>query len=356
MNCANHSDQAAVAFCRTCGKPLCNQCTRDVRGVIYCESCLAARLEGAPAPGAGTIPPPPVNPYPPIGGPSAYMPPPVPPGGGGPNPTVAGILAGFFPFGVGAVYCSQYAKGLSHLVIMVLLIIGVSSEVPWYMHTVLGLGIGFFYVYQIIDAVRTARALQIGEPIPDPFGLGSMFGGGPSPTPAEPGTKSETNIPVAAVVLIGLGVLFLVNTAFDFSLHRYWPAILIILGVYLFAKQWGLVGYQPGCMCERCRTRKLMGPAMLVTIGILFLLDNVSRVDFGKTWPAILLVIGVVKLLQSNASYTGHIGPLPPGPGTYPPAYPPTPGASGTYPDASQNPPAPPSQSIDPSSGEVKNV
>ena len=46
MNCANHSDIAAVAFCRTCGKPLCNQCTRDVRGVIYCESCLAARMEG----------------------------------------------------------------------------------------------------------------------------------------------------------------------------------------------------------------------------------------------------------------------------------------------------------------------
>jgi len=42
MNCATHSDTAAVAFCRSCGKPLCNQCTRDVRGVIYCESCLAA--------------------------------------------------------------------------------------------------------------------------------------------------------------------------------------------------------------------------------------------------------------------------------------------------------------------------
>src|ERR1700751_4012643 len=65
MNCANHSDQAAVAFCRTCGKPLCNQCTRDVRGVIYCESCLAARMEGTqptpayvpPQPGYAPVPP-----------------------------------------------------------------------------------------------------------------------------------------------------------------------------------------------------------------------------------------------------------------------------------------------------------
>ncbi len=46
MNCANHPDVEKVAFCRTCGKPLCANCTRSVQGVIYCESCLAARLEG----------------------------------------------------------------------------------------------------------------------------------------------------------------------------------------------------------------------------------------------------------------------------------------------------------------------
>ena len=160
----------------------------------------------------------------------------------GPNPALAGILAGFFPFGVGAVYCSQYAKGLAHLVIMVLLIIGVSSDVPWYVHMVLGIGIGFFYLYQIIDAVRTAKAIQMGEPAPDPFGLASMFGtGGGAPTAA--GEQAEgTKIPIAAAVLIGLGVLFLVNTAFDFSLHRYWPLILIGLGVWMFAQQLGPAG------------------------------------------------------------------------------------------------------------------
>lgn len=358
MNCANHSDQAAVAFCRTCGKPLCNQCTRDVRGVIYCESCLAARMEGAATatPGVPYIPPPQPSVYPPVGGPSAYVPPPAPPQvSAGPNPALAGILAGFFPFGVGAVYCSQYAKGLAHLAIMVLLIVGQSSDIPAYMHVVLGFGIGFFYVYQIIDAVRTAKAIQLGEPAPDPFGLASLFGAGPSPTPGVPGTKSETKVPVAAVILIGLGVLFLINTAFDFSLHRYWPVILIVLGVYLFAKHWGLIGtYQPGCVCERCRTRKLMGPAMLVTVGILFLLDNVSRIEFGKTWPAILLVIGVVKLMQSNASSSGHIGPPPPGSGGFPPT--PPPGSPTTFQATEQIPPTPPAQSLDPSSGEVKNV
>jgi hypothetical protein len=239
---------------------------------------------------------------------------------------------------VGAVYTGQYAKGLSHLVIMVLLILGVSSNLPWFVITVLAILIGFFYFYQIIDAVRSAKAIQMGEPAPDPFGLAQTFGAG---------EKFEgTKVPVGAAVLIGLGVIFLLHTAglFEFGLDRFWPLILIFLGVWLFAKHWGLIGGTPaGCQCEHCRTRKLMGPAMLITLGVLFLLDNVSRVGFGRTWPAILLVIGVVKLMQSNASLSGHIGSLPSG---TPPNVPPTVPPNVTPPN--------PEQSA--SSGEVNHV
>ena len=56
-----------------------------------------------------------------------------------------------------------------------------------------------------------------------------------------------------------------------------------------------------------------MGPAILMTIGTLFLLQSLNVASFDRTWPAILLVIGVVKLLQSNASSAGHISPLPAG-------------------------------------------
>jgi len=372
MNCATHSDTAAVAFCRTCGKPLCNQCTRDVRGVIYCESCLAARMESQPS-AAGFVPPQtgyvPVQPgtVPPQTGYQQFMDQglgvKVGPGpASGPNPAVAGILAGFFPIGVGAVYTGQYAKGLSHLGIAVLLIIVISSDVPWYVKMILGISMGFFYVYQIIDSVRTAKAIQTGEPAPDPFGLGSLFGSGSSSSGVISEKTETTKVPVAAAVLIGLGVLFLVNTAFDFSLHRYWPLILIVLGVWIFAKHWGLLGgYRPVCLCERCRTRKLMGPAILVTLGVLFLLDNISSLDFGKTWPAILLVIGVVKLLQSNASYAGHIGPLPPGSSGYPPTPPPPVPMPGSFQNPGPGAGAVSSPSVAPgtnpsASGEVKNV
>ncbi len=338
MNCANHSDTAAVAFCRTCGKPLCNQCTRDVRGVIYCEACLAARMEGT-VPAAGFVPPAQTV-YPPSASFGASGP--RPPINSGPNPGIAGILAGVFPIGVGAVYTGQYAKGLAHLVIMVLLILGVSSDLPWPAITVLGIAIGFFYVYQIIDAVRSAKAIQMGEPAPDPFGLAQTFGAGEK--------FDGTKVPAGAAVLIGLGVLFLLHTAglFEFGLDRFWPLILIFLGVWLFAKQWGLIGgTRVGCQCEHCRTRRLMGPAMLITLGILFLLDSVSRIGFGRTWPAILLVIGVVKLMQGNASSAGHIGPVLPG---VPPTVPPVGGPS----VPPQQTPANPEQTA--SSGEVNHV
>ena len=164
MNCANHPDVEKVAFCRTCGKPLCANCTRSVHGVIYCESCLAARLEGVQP-----------NVAPPAAGFAPGAPAVVPVAVGGPNPALAGVLAGFFPFGVGAVYTGQYAKGLAHLVIFTLLVLGASSSSGAAMATICGLGIAGFYFYQIIDSVRSARALQLGHAASRPVWTGNNF-------------------------------------------------------------------------------------------------------------------------------------------------------------------------------------
>ncbi len=83
--------------------------------------------------------------------------------------------------------------------------------------------------------------------------------------------------------------------------------------------------YQPNraCGCGRCRTRGLMGPTVLVTLGVLFLLQELHVVLFNRTWPILLIVIGLVKVLSSAASSQGHIlfgsQPLPPGPPSSPP-------------------------------------
>jgi hypothetical protein len=253
----------------------------------------------------------------------------------GPNPALAGILAGFFPFGVGAVYCGQYGKGLAHLIAFTLLIIGASSGSD-VAGTLFGIGIAFFYVYQIIDAVRSARALQLGLPAPDPFGLAQAFGAGDK--------LSKTQIPTGAVVLIIVGVFFLLRNAglFEFDIHRVWPIFLIALGGWLFARNWGVVGVLgPGqCYCARCRSRRLMGPVILITIGVLWLLDDMTRYDWHRTWPVLILVIGIVSLLRSSASSEGHISRNSKQAGGNGPT---------TPPDATQVSPPPPAD-------EVKNV
>lgn len=96
--------------------------------------------------------------------------------------------------------------------------------------------------------------------------------------------------------------------------------------------------YRNGCTCERCRTRGLMGPAILVTLGILLLLGEMHTVSFHYTWPVLLIVIGVVKVLEGNASLDGHV-PYP---------YAQYPG----YQVPPQTPPAPPTTSNE---GQVHN-
>ena len=252
----------------------------------------------------------------------------------GPNPTVAGILAGVFPFGVGAVYTGQYAKGLVHLGIFALLIAGANigdSHGSEALKTISIFGVLFFIVYQIMDAVRSARAIQVGLPVPDPYGLAASFGGGST-------RIDSSKIPVSAIVLILLGALFLLHTAglFEYGFDKFWPLLLMALGAWLFARNYGLLG-SAGPTDARIWKRRLMGPAMLFTIGTLFLLENLNVAGFHRTWPVILLVVGGVKLLQSAgsgmdsggnppfsgvSSSGGGFAPPPPVP---PPSIPPSP-------------------------------
>lgn len=203
MNCAIHPEAAGTAFCRTCGKSLCDACKRDVRGVIYCEECIAARLAGA-APAV------------------------TPPGAG--NPVLAALL-GFIP-GVGAMYNGQFAKGIVHVIIFAVLA-GLSDSGQY--EEVWGLLITFFVFYQVFDAYRTAKARCLGQPTPDdPLGLSKgLWGAGEA-------ASSFSNVPTGAIVLIGLGVLFLLSNAGVFHWHwvgRLWPLILIAVGIRMYMRR-----------------------------------------------------------------------------------------------------------------------
>ena len=81
------------------------------------------------------------------------------------------------------------------------------------------------------------------------------------------------------------------------------------------------------CNCPRCRCCGYMGPAVLITLGVLFLIDQMSRFGFNETWPILLIVIGVVKVLQWSSPASGHVDPAymtTPPPTVLPPQQPPS--------------------------------
>ncbi|MEO8049203.1 MAG: hypothetical protein ABI833_02195 [Acidobacteriota bacterium] len=42
--------------------------------------------------------------------------------------------------------------------------------------------------------------------------------------------------------------------------------------------------------------RSLRGPVVLVTLGTLFMIDHAGGVSIGRTWPVLLIVMGVMWL------------------------------------------------------------
>jgi hypothetical protein len=191
MNCAVHTDVEATGYCRQCGKALCPACTRDVRGALYCESCLAGIVTApAPAPSGG----------------AAHA--------GHPGTALA---LGFIP-GLGAVYNGEYIKALIHVVIFGGIIAALNTDLPGSYDAFLGIALGCFYFYMPIEAYRVAKARQMGAPQPPDLVEGS------------------NRKPLGAIILIGLGLLFLLV---NFGLLqkewiiRAWPAGLIVLGVWV---------------------------------------------------------------------------------------------------------------------------
>jgi|SRR5579871_4674292 len=215
MNCQNHPDVAATAYCRSCGKPVCNDCRRDAYGTVYCaEHVPAPASASAPPPGQAVPAPATVPGYVP---PAGYARPDVSPG--------VALGLGFIP-GVGAIYNGQYAKGLVHAVIFGIIISILDSGVA---ETVFSFVLVAWIFYMAFEAYHTARKRRAGEAVDEYSGLLTLEG------------RSNT-APVAGIVLVLLGGLLLLNTLhiFDFAyLARYWPVLLIAAGVYLLYTRLG---------------------------------------------------------------------------------------------------------------------
>jgi Domain of unknown function (DUF5668)/B-box zinc finger len=205
MNCYQHPDTPATAFCRTCGRPLCQLCQRFSEGTVFC-------LEHAPATYANP------DPYSAAAsGPYTANVPPTAPVNTSPG---LAFLLGLIP-GVGAIYNGQYLKGLVHALFFGVLVSLTSTADNTASQPVLGILTAAFFFYMPFEAYHTARKRQLGELVEEWSSLvpQGRFGG---------------RAPVGPFILIILGVFFLLD-----SLHvlrfreigRFWPVILIVYGV-----------------------------------------------------------------------------------------------------------------------------
>jgi hypothetical protein len=204
MNCYLHPDIPAVAFCRSCGKPLCGACQRSANGTIYCA-------EHHPASYAD-----PQNPY--VQPPGAPVQPPMPVST---SPGLAFAL-GFIP-GVGAIYNGQYLKGLVHAVIFGLIVSLLSSLPNGPGQPLLGICLTAFLFYMPFEAYHTAKRRLLGQPVEEFSSLIAQ-------------NRFATRTPVGPILLIMIGVLFLLDTLnllrFQ-EVAKFWPLLLIAAGAFM---------------------------------------------------------------------------------------------------------------------------
>jgi len=89
------------------------------------------------------------------------------------------------------------------------------------------------------------------------------------------------------------------------------------------------------CSCARCRCSGFLWPVVLITVGVLFLIDQYTRYGIGRTWPVFLIVLGIALFWQRRAPATGHVDVPQIGPGG-PPAGGASPGSGPASPSDSQ--------------------
>ena len=189
------SDMATSAslpkgYCRNCGTALTEETARDVRGILYCEPCLAAMVAQPQTAGEKK------------------------------SPELAAFL-GFVP-GLGAVYTGEFMKALIYVLTFAAFIGALSSDLGVPAVPILGVLLAAFIVFMAVDAYRSAAAINAGQAPPIHVG------------------RVMSDKPIGPLILIGLGVLFLLQQLklFDIGrIFRYWPVILIAIGAWLLYRR-----------------------------------------------------------------------------------------------------------------------
>jgi TM2 domain-containing membrane protein YozV len=202
----NPTESKPAGYCRTCGAPV-HEPLKTRNGIIYCEEHFPMTPTNPAGPEAE-------SPYA-----AAYAP--ARPVNSDVSPGLAFVL-GMIP-GVGAIYNGQYGKGLVHVVILGLLITMADSGAAAGMGPLIFLMTAGFFFYMAFEAYHTAKKRQRGEGVDEFSSLLPQ--------------KNSAGILVAPALLIGVGVLLLLNNLGLLEVRqvlRYvFPVLLIAVGALM---------------------------------------------------------------------------------------------------------------------------
>jgi hypothetical protein len=96
---------------------------------------------------------------------------------------------------------------------------------------------------------------------------------------------------IPGMILIGLGLIFLVSNVTGFYFHNWWALFILIPGIASFGNAWKAYR-EDGRWSKRARGG-VVGGSIISLVAIIFLFN----LDWGKIWPAFLIIIGVNMLL-----------------------------------------------------------
>jgi TM2 domain-containing membrane protein YozV len=194
---------------------------RNVRGSIYCESCLAELVEGKAPPSASAS----------AAGANAQSS--ASAAGAttkkelvaGTNPGAAFAL-GLIP-GVGAIYNGEFVKAAVHILIFGTLVSFADATDT----ALFGLASAAFYFYMPFEAYYTAKKRMLGT-------QGVMLETPIDRLQQQFGTIKDREL-WGGVALVVIGGLYLLGNLDVFDLHRVarlWPLALVVIGVWLLKK------------------------------------------------------------------------------------------------------------------------
>src|SRR5262249_8836741 len=114
-------------------------------------------------------------------------------------------------------------KGLVHVLIVGVLIGILDSGSARGLEPLVGMMLACFWFYMGFEAFHTAKRRRLGQPL-DEF------------SSIVPMSARTPRFPAGPVLLIAIGLLFLLNNLDLLDMHqvaRYWPAALIVYGIFL---------------------------------------------------------------------------------------------------------------------------